>query len=72
MATSKKTTVKNAETVKTTAELRDDLATKRADLLAAKQSHSAGELTNPRVLRALRREIASIMTALNANNKETK
>lgn len=72
MTKAKNVTTKNAEIVKTTASSQEELMAKQADLLAAKQSHSAGELTNPRVLRALRREIARIMTTLNANNKETK
>lgn len=72
MPAAKKTTAKKAETVKTPAELEIELATKQAELLTSKQSHSSGELTNPRVLRELRREIARIKTALNANNKEAK
>lgn len=72
MATTKETTTKIAETVKTIAELEKELSEKQADQLAAKKSHGAGELTNPRVLRTLRRDVARIKTALSANNKETK
>ncbi len=73
MATAKKPAPKQAETVKTAADLQKELAEKQNDLLQAQQSHKAGELANPRVLRSLRRDIARILTALSATNtKETK
>ncbi len=70
MATTKKTTTKKAEKVLTTADMEKELHSKQADLLAAHQSHKAGELTNPRALRAHRRDIARLKTALNAKKKE--
>lgn len=63
MAT-KKTT--KAEEVKTVAQLHEELAAKRNDLLEAKRGHAAGELANPRVLTATRKEIARLLTAIRA------
>ena len=51
-----------AET-KSTAEL---LMEARADMLTAKKSHANGELVNPRVLGTHRKNIARLMTKLNA------
>lgn len=73
MATTKAT--KKAEEVKTVAQLHEELATKRNDLLEAKRGHVAGELANPRVLTATRKEIARLLTAIRAaelNEKESK
>lgn len=73
MATKK--TAKQAEEVKTLAQLQDELKTKRQDLLEAKRGHAAGELANPRVLTTTRKEIARILTAIRAaelGEKESK
>ena len=72
MAT-KKTT--NAEEVKTVAQLQEELALKRNELLEVKRGHAAGELANPRVLTATRKEIARLLTAIRAaelSEKESK
>lgn len=61
----KKTT--KAPEVKTTEQLKADLATKQQDLIEAKRSHAAGELVNPRVITATRKEIARLHTAIRAN-----
>lgn len=56
-------------------ELRASLQTKQVDLIEAKRSHAAGELVNPRVLGAYRKDIARLLTAINnfkANDKEAK
>lgn len=66
MAEAKKTTAKKADEVKTVEQLREELASKRQDLLEAKRSHAAGELVNPRVLTATRKEIARLLTAIRA------
>lgn len=71
MAT-KKTT---APEVKSVEDLQKDLATKRQDLIEAKRSLAAGELVNPRVITATRKEIARLLTAIRAaedGEKETK
>lgn len=74
----KKTTkaVKTAEEVKTIEQLQEALAAKIADQLEAKRGHAAGELANPRVLTATRKEIARLHTAIRAaeiaNEKESK
>lgn len=47
------------------------LAEKRTDLLEAKKSLAAGELVNPRVIGTLRKDIARLLTNINAQ-KEAK
>lgn len=42
------------------------LAAKQTDLAEAKKSHAAGELVNPRVLGSLRKDIARLLTTINA------
>lgn len=56
--------VKKAEEVKSIEQLRADLQVKQADMLAARKSHAAGELVNPRVLTTTRKEIARLNTAI--------
>jgi ribosomal protein L29 len=74
MADSKTTkkTVKKADEVKTLAQLQDELIAKRNDLLEARRGHAAGELANPRVLTATRKEIARLLTAIRATEKSEK
>jgi large subunit ribosomal protein L29 len=67
-----KKTVKKADEVKTLAQLQEDLATKRNDLLEARRGHAAGELANPRVLTATRKEIARLLTAIRVAEKSEK
>ena len=67
----KTTPKKDATVVKTADELQKDLAAKQQDLVEAKRSHRAGELVNPRVLGATRKDIARILTQINAT-KEAK
>lgn len=52
-------------------DLQKDLQSKRNDLLEAKRSNTAGELVNPRVITANRKEIARLLTEINAK-KESK
>jgi len=49
----------------------EQLSEKRSDLLEAKKSHAAGELINPRVLTSTRKDIARLLTKINAE-KESK
>ena len=51
--------------------LEQQLANKRADLLEARKSHAGGELVNPRVIGGYRKEIARLLTTINAQ-KEAK
>ena len=67
----KTTPKKDATVAKTADELQKDLAAKQQDLVEAKRSHRAGELVNPRVLGATRKDIARILTQINAT-KEAK
>lgn len=53
------------------AELNKVLAEKQNDILESKRSHRSGELVNPRVLVSYRKEVARILTAINAQ-KESK
>ena len=72
MAKAKATPKKDA-TVKSVADLEKDLAAKQQDLIDAKRSHKAGELVNPRVLSATRKDIARLHTAIRETKaKETK
>lgn len=70
-ASPKKTTAKKATEVKDVKALEKDLAAKQQDLLEAQRSHAGGELVNPRVLRATRKEIARLHTQIRAA-KESK
>jgi ribosomal protein L29 len=64
-----KTTKKAAPKAEKT--LVEQLFEKRNDLLEAKKSHAAGELINPRVLTTTRKDIARLLTKINAE-KESK
>jgi ribosomal protein L29 len=68
MATTKKTAkaVKKTPVIKTLDELKVDLLAKQTDLVDAKRGHKAGELANPRVITATRKEIARLHTAIRA------
>lgn len=65
----KKAAPKKAEVVEKT--LSVQLAEKRHDLLEAKKSLAAGELVNPRVVAVLRKDVARLLTNINAQ-KEAK
>ncbi|MFZ1258125.1 MAG: 50S ribosomal protein L29 [Candidatus Saccharimonas sp.] len=66
----KSVTKRKATVVKTVDELQTDLLTKVQDLAAAKRSHVAGELVNPRVLGELRKDIARTKTAIRAATQQ--
>jgi len=51
--------------------LDEQLVAKRSDLLDAKRSHASGELVNPRVIKGYRKDIARLLTSINAQ-KEAK
>ncbi|MBC7512419.1 50S ribosomal protein L29 [Candidatus Saccharibacteria bacterium] len=51
--------------------LEEQLVAKRTDLFEARKSHAAGELVNPRVISRYRKEIARVLTLINAQ-KEAK
>lgn len=65
-----KKATKQAQEVKTVAQLHEELAAKRAYLAESIRGHHAGELQNPRVLGATRKEIARLLTAINAAEQE--
>ena len=56
-------------TGKSLEDLQKLLAEKRQEQLDTKKSHLSGELVNPRVLATTRKEVARIMTAINANQE---
>ena len=62
----KKTTkvAKKATTVKTLAELKEELVKLQNDHRESRRSHQLGELVNPRVLREGRKSIARSLTAI--------
>jgi ribosomal protein L29 len=57
---------KKAVEVKTLDMLITELATLRNDLINAKRGHKLGELTNPRIITATRKNIARTLTAITA------
>jgi ribosomal protein L29 len=61
-----KKTTKKATEVKTIETLRTELAAKQANMLEARRGLAAGELANPRVITATRKEIARLHTAIRA------
>ncbi|MCX6728595.1 MAG: 50S ribosomal protein L29 [Candidatus Saccharibacteria bacterium] len=76
--TTKKTTKvkKNVVEVKTLAQLRKDLLAKQNELVENRRGHKLGELTNPRVITTVKKDIARLHTAItaaiSADNKEDK
>lgn len=69
--TTKKAPVKKADKVEVS--LEEQLVATRSDLLEAKKSHRAGELVNPRVITSYRKDVARILTQINAEKvKESK
>lgn len=64
--TTKKTTAKKANEVKTIDQMQTELQGKIADQLQAKRSNASGELVNPRVITSLRKDIARLHTAIRA------
>ncbi len=64
MATKKSVKTVEATEVKTLAQLRDEIAALRVDLVDAKRGHHSGELTNPRTITALRKKIARQLTTI--------
>jgi ribosomal protein L29 len=62
-----KTTAKATPKVEKTTQ--EQLIEKRTDLLEARKSLAAGELVNPRVIGSLRKDIARLLTMLNASRE---
>lgn len=57
---------KQAQEVKTIEQMQTEIAAKRQDLIQAKRGLASGELANPMVMRATRKEIARLLTAIRA------
>lgn len=65
---SKKTVTKKAVVATTEAEMQKELLKQRQDLADARRSLARGELVNPRVIGETRKEIARLMTRMNAKS----
>ena len=63
-STTKAAPKKQAKVEKT---LHEQLTDARTDLLEAKKTHRSGELVNPKVLGGYRKQVARLMTQINAN-----
>ena len=66
MAEKKATKASEKKSEKT---LTQQLADKRNELLQAQKALAAGELVNPRVVRSYRKDIARILTKVNAGKE---
>jgi len=67
MADTKTTkTTKPAVEVKSIDQLQTELVAARTTLIEAKRGNRLGELTNPRVITVTRKKIASLLTAIRA------
>lgn len=70
-----KTTVKKAtpakvtKTVKSEVSVEEQLTAKRLELHNYRKSNHAGELVNPRAITVARKEVARLMTQLNAKKE---
>ena len=67
MADKKTTKTTKATEVKTIDQLQADLTVKQNDLIEARRGHKLGELTNPRAITVMRKEIARLHTAIRAD-----
>jgi len=68
MATKKTTkTTKQATEIKSIDQLRTDLIAAQTTLIEAKRGNRLGELTNPHVITVTRKKIASLLTAIRAD-----
>lgn len=67
--TKKATPVKATKTVKAEVSVQEQLVAKQAELHGYRKSHVAGELVNPRAITVARKEVARLMTQLNAKKE---
>lgn len=65
MTAATKKSPKEAKTVMTAEELKEKMSTKRNDLVEAKRSLAAGELSNTNAISELKKDIARLMTEIN-------
>ena len=49
--------------------LQKELQTKRNDLIEARRSNASGELANPKVINSYRKEVARLLTEINARKE---
>ena len=66
MASKQVKKVAKATEIKTVEQMQVELATKQADQITLKRGHAAGELANPRILTATRKQIARLHAAIRA------
>ena len=49
--------------------LQKELQTKRNDLIEARRSNASGELANPKIINSYRKEVARLLTEINARKE---
>ncbi|NCU29587.1 50S ribosomal protein L29 [Candidatus Saccharibacteria bacterium] len=53
----------------TVEDLQKELQTKRNDLIEARRSNASGELANPKIINSYRKEVARLLTEINARKE---
>lgn len=51
-------------------DLAKELADKRTDLIEARKSNASGELANPKAINLMRKDIARLLTEINAQKEK--
>lgn len=54
---------------RTVEDLQKELQTKRNDLIEARRSNASGELANPKIINSYRKEVARLLTEINARKE---
>ena len=54
---------------RTIEDLQKELQTKRNDLIEARRSNASGELANPKIINSYRKEVARLLTEINARKE---
>ena len=49
--------------------LQKELQTKRNDLIEARRSNASGELANPKIINSYRKDVARLLTEINARKE---
>lgn len=53
----------------TVEDLQKELQTKRNDLIEARRSNASGELANPKIINSYRKDVARLLTEINARKE---
>ena len=54
---------------RTVEDLQKELQTKRNDLIEARRSNASGELANPKIINSYRKDVARLLTEINARKE---